>query len=67
MYGAINQWSSASRLSRSDSNTATRISLWVDPALLSMRQRRVDRADGATLADRLQLSVSNLGEVPREV
>jgi len=41
--------------------------VWIDPSLRGMRQRWVDRADGATLADRFQLSVSNLGDAPREV
>ena len=41
--------------------------LWVDDGLRGSRQRTIDRADGVTITDRVQLGVSNLGDQPREV
>jgi len=47
--------------------TTMRLPLWVDDTLHGMRRRWIDRADAGTLAERFQLSVSNAGDVPREV
>ena len=44
-----------------------RIPLWIDEDLLGTRRRSIDRADGVTITDRIQLSVANLGTVAREV
>jgi hypothetical protein len=45
----------------------TRVPLWIDEDLLGTRTRTIERADGVTITDRLQLAVANLGEAPREV
>ena len=44
-----------------------RLPLWVDDLLQGQRRRWIDRADGSSLAERFQLSVSNTSETPREV
>lgn len=44
-----------------------RLALWTDPSLRGVRKRTVLRGDGATLADRVELSVANLGPAPREL
>jgi hypothetical protein len=46
---------------------ATRIPLWVDEDLLGTRTRTIDRADGVTITDRVELAVANLGDGAREV
>jgi hypothetical protein len=47
--------------------TTLRLPLWVDEALQGVRRRWLDRADGASVAERFQLSVSNASDAPREV
>lgn len=44
-----------------------RAPLWIDAALHGLRRRQVVDADGASLADRIVVSVGNTGAVPREV
>ncbi|MBX3160740.1 MAG: hypothetical protein KF773_32540 [Deltaproteobacteria bacterium] len=45
----------------------TRLPLYIDDTLRGFRRHWVDRADGASLTDRFQLAVSNLGTEMREV
>jgi hypothetical protein len=45
----------------------TRYPLWIDEDLLGTRKRSVERADGVMIADRVALTVANLGTQPREV
>lgn len=52
---------------REDTATGTRLPLWIDDQLRGIRDRKVYGADGASLEDRLAISVSNLGTEPREV
>ncbi|HWU87271.1 MAG TPA: hypothetical protein VN253_08350, partial [Kofleriaceae bacterium] len=40
---------------------------WTARSLRGSRQRTALRGDGATIADRVELSVANLGAEPREV
>ena len=44
-----------------------RLLLGLDPLLRGTRKRSLDRATGASLADRVELTVSNTGGEPREV
>jgi len=44
-----------------------RLPLWIDPELRGTRARVTERAPGASLADRVELTVSNRGAAPREV
>ena len=44
-----------------------RLPLWIDPLLRGTRKRSVDRVAGGSIADRLELTVSNTGGEPREV
>jgi hypothetical protein len=44
-----------------------RLPLWLDPLLRGTRVRAIERAPGASLADRLELTISNSGTAPREV
>ena len=52
---------------REDTAAGTRLPLWIDDQLRGIRNRSVSGADGASLADRFTVSVSNLGTEPREV
>ena len=52
---------------REHTAAGTRLPLWIDDQLRGLRTRTVVNADGASLADRLTFSVSNLGADPREV
>ena len=52
---------------RRDAPRAVELPLWVDGDLHGMRQRFGDYASGAQLAERLLLSVANLGDTPRDV
>ncbi len=45
----------------------TRLPLWIDPLLRGTRKRITERADGVTITERLELTVSNTGGEPREV
>lgn len=47
--------------------SGVRVPLWPDDMLLGTRVRRSDAGDPTELSERLLLSISNLGEVPREV
>jgi hypothetical protein len=57
----------ASSASSAATSAPRRLALWADPSLRGSRKRTVLRGDGATLADRLELSVANLGSEPREL
>ncbi len=52
---------------RVESRAGTRLPLWIDDQLRGIRNRSVTGSDGASLADRFQISISNLGAEPREV
>ncbi|CAN5905223.1 hypothetical protein BH11MYX3_BH11MYX3_41810 [soil metagenome] len=52
---------------RVESKAGTRLPLWIDEQLRGIRNRVVTGSDGSTLADRFQISISNLGSEPREV
>ena len=52
---------------REDTKAGTRLPLWIDDQLRGIRNRSVSNADGASLADRFSVSVSNLGTSPRDV
>jgi hypothetical protein len=52
---------------REESSAGTRLPLWIDEQLRGIRNRVVTGSDGATLADRFQISITNLGSDPREV
>lgn len=52
---------------REHTAAGTRLPLWIDEELRGLRSRSVTNADGASLADRLTFSVSNVGTEPREV
>lgn len=50
-------------------NTAdhARYPLWIDDDLLGTRRRIIERADGATITDRISLTIANRGTTAREV
>jgi hypothetical protein len=50
-----------------DVATPKHLALWADHSLRGTRKRTTERGDGTTLADRLELSITNLGAEPREV
>lgn len=52
---------------REDTKAGTRLPLWIDDQFRGVRNRSVAGADGASLADRFAVTVSNLGTLPREV
>lgn len=52
---------------REESSTGTRLPLWIDGDLRGIRNRVVTGSDGASLADRFQISISNLGAEARDV
>ena len=52
---------------REETAAGTRLPLWIDDQLRGIRTRAVVGTDGASLADRFSISVSNLGTETREV
>jgi hypothetical protein len=50
-----------------DADAPLRLPLWVDDRLHGLRQRSNDFSAGAALAERVLLSVANLGDTPRDV
>jgi len=52
---------------RRDVAGAVRWRAWIDEDLVGTRKRTVHRADAASITDGLELAISNLGNVPREV
>jgi hypothetical protein len=57
----------AARARAAPATGPVRLPLWIDPLLRGVRRRSLDRTDGASHADRLDLTVSNTGGQPREV
>jgi hypothetical protein len=52
---------------RTRDGAVSRFPLWIDDDLVGTRKRTIDRADGVIITDRLQLTIANIGDRPREV